>query len=69
MIAPLAHDDAPVAINSNTHRAAESAVAAALGAYGAHMGAITVLQHLHAMIIAISHKDVPSAVKGDAPGI
>ena len=69
MIAVVGHDNAPVAIDSNVKRAEESAVAAASGAYSAHMGAITVPQHLHAMIIAISHKDVPGAVKGDAPGI
>ena len=42
IVVKLAHDDAPVAINSNTTRAAELTVAAALGAYCAHMGAITV---------------------------
>jgi hypothetical protein len=33
------------------------------------MGAITVPQHLHAMIQVISHKDVPGAVKGKAHSI
>ena len=68
MFAVVGHDNAPVAIDSNAKRVDELAVAAALGAYGAHMGAIAVPQHLNAMIIAISHKDVPGAVKGDAPG-
>ena len=66
MTTVLAHDDAPVAINSNTKRAAELSVAFALGAYCAHMGAITVPQHLHTTITAISHKDVPGTVKGKA---
>ena len=69
MIPVLAYDNAPVAINSNTHRIVELAVAAAFGAYGANMGTITVPQHLNAAISAISHKDVPGAVKGNAAGI
>ena len=67
-IKPVANGNAPVAINSNTSRVSELAVAAAFGAYGSHMGAITVPQHLHAMIILISHKDVLGAVKDDAHG-
>ncbi len=66
IVVVLAHDNPPVAINSNTSRETELAVAAALGANVAHKGAITVPQHLHAMISVISYKDVPGAVKGNA---
>ena len=66
MVAAVAHDNAPLAINSNAVRVGELAVAAAAGADGSNMGAIAVPQHLHAMITALSYKDVPGAVKGNA---
>ena len=64
MVFAVAHDNAPLAINSNAARAGELAVAAAVGADGSNMGAIAVPQHLHAMITEVSYKDVPGAVKG-----
>ena len=69
IVAPFAHDNAPLAINSNAVRVGELAVAAAAGADGSNMGAIAVPQHLHAMIILVSYKDVPGAVKGKAARI
>ena len=66
MVVAVAHDNAPLAINSNAVRAGELAVAAAVGADGSNMGAIAVPQHLHAMITAVSYKDVPGAVKAKA---
>ena len=65
----FAHDNALLAINSIAARAVEWAVAAAAGADGSNMGAITVLQHLPAMIILVSYKDVASAVKGNVARI
>ena len=66
IVSTIAHDNAPLAINSNAARVDELAVAAAVGADGSNMGAIAVPQHLHAMITVVSHKDVPGAVKGNA---
>ena len=69
MIVRVAHDNASIAIDRETIRAVELAVAAALGADGSNMRAVTVPQHLNAMISIVSHKNVPGAVKGDAHGI
>ena len=66
MTVPFAHDNAPLAINSNGVRVGELAVATAVGADGSNMGAIAVPQHLHAIITVLSYKDVPGAVKGNA---
>ena len=66
IVTGIAHDNAPLAINSNAARVGELAVAAALGAVGSNMGAIAVPQHLHAMITLVSYKDVPGAVKGNS---
>ena len=69
IIARVAHNNAPIAIDSEIIRVVELAVAAALGADGSNMRAVTVPQHLNAIIFIVSHKNVPGAVKGDAPGI
>ncbi len=69
MIAPLAHCNPPVCIDNNTAGTTELAVAAALGADASNMRAITVPQHLHAVITFIGYKDVPRPVKGNAKGI
>ena len=45
------------------------AVATALRADGSNMRAITVLQHLHAMIAEIGYEDMPRPVKGKAKGV
>ena len=66
VIAVFANDNAPVPVNKNAKGTAELAVAAAVGADGSNMRAIAVPQHLHAMITAVSYKDVPGAVKGNA---
>ena len=68
MIARVAHNNASIAIDGGSIRVAELAVAAALGADGSNMRAVTVPQHLNAMIVLVSHKNVPGAVKGDAQG-
>ncbi len=69
MIDRVAHDNASIAIDSEMIRVVELAVAAALGADGSNMRAVTVPQHLNAMIVPVNHKNVPGAVKGDAQGI
>ena len=68
MMTRVAHDNASIAIDREIIRVVELAVAAALGADGSNMRAVTVPQHLKAMIIAVSHNKVPGAVKGDAQG-
>ena len=45
------------------------AVAAALGADGSNIRAVTIPQHLHAMIAAIGYEDMPRPVKGKAKGV
>jgi hypothetical protein len=59
MVAEIAHDDPPVAVNSNIRRAAELAAAAAMGSHGSNVRSVTVPQHLHAVVAAVSHKNVP----------
>ena len=69
MMTRVAHDNASIAIDGEIIRVGELAVAAASGADGSNMRAVTVPQHLNAMIDLVSHKNVPGAIKGDAPGI
>ncbi len=69
IIGQVANDNASIAIDGKILRVAELAVAAALGADGSNMRAVTVPQHLNAVIDLVSHKNVPGAVKGDAPGM
>ena len=68
MIAQIAHCNPPVSIDNNTKGIIELAVAAAYGADASNMRAITVPQHLHAVIILIGYKDMPRPVKGNARG-
>jgi hypothetical protein len=69
IIIVIAHCNPPVSIDNNNAGTTELAVAAAVGADASNMRAITVPQHLHAVITAISYKDVPRSVKGNATGI
>ena len=69
MIAEIAHCNPPVSIDNNAAGITELAVAAALGADGSNMRAITVPQHLHAVILLIGYKDMPRPVKGNATGM
>jgi hypothetical protein len=68
IISRVAHDNATIAIDSKIRRALELAVAAAFGADCSNMRAVTVPQHLNAMMVRVSHKNVPGVVKGDALG-
>ena len=67
-VAPFANDNVPVSIDNNAIGTGELAVAAAMRADGSNMRAITVPQHLHAMIAAIGYEDMPRPVKGKATG-
>ena len=64
VIAEVAHDNVPVSVNKNAIGTSELAVAAALRADGSNMRAVTVLQHLHAIIGAFGYEDMPRPVKG-----
>ena len=68
MIVVIAHCNPPVSIDNNIEGISELAVAAAVGADGSNMRAITVPQHLHAVITLIGYKDMPRPVKGNAHG-
>jgi hypothetical protein len=59
MIDTVAHHNASIAIDRNISKAVELAIAAALGSDGSNMCAITVSQHLNAMIVG--DKNVPGA--------
>ena len=64
----VAHDNAPVPVNKKALGTAELAVAAAVGADGSNMRAVTVPQHLHAISAAIGYEEMPRPVKGKAKG-
>ncbi len=68
-VAVIKHGKAARTVTSDCVGAAELAVAAALGADGSNMRAVTVPQHLNAIVIAVGDKNVSGAVKGDAPEI
>ena len=68
MIVVIAHCNPPVSIDRNAVGMSELAVAAAWGADASNMCAITVPQHLHAVITVIGYKDMPRPVKGNAHG-
>ncbi len=68
MIAILAHDDAPLAVDQNAVRTVELPLSTALAADGSHVAAVAVAQHLHAMITHVSCDDVACTVKRDAAG-
>ena len=68
MIAVLAHDDAPLAVDQNAPGLAELPVSTAFAADGSYVAAVAVPQHLHSMIIRVSYDDVACTVKRDAVG-
>ena len=69
MIAVIAHDDAPLAVDQNTIGTAELPVSTAMAADGSHVAAVAVSQHLHSMIICVGYNDVACTVKRDAVGL
>jgi hypothetical protein len=69
VIAEVAHDDAPLAVDQNTVGTVELPVSPAEAADGSHVAAVAVAQHLHSMITRVSYNDVACTVKRDAAGI
>ena len=68
MVAGVAHDDAPVAVDANaTIRTAELSLPATLAADGADVRTVRVIQHLHAMITTINHNQMTGAIKRYTP--
>ena len=68
MIAELAHDDAPLAVDQNAVGRLELPVSTALAADGSYVAAVAVAQHLHSMIMPVNYDDVACTVKRDAAG-
>jgi hypothetical protein len=68
MIAPLAHDDAPLAVDQNAVGPVELPVSTAFAADGSYVAAVAVAQHLHPIIQRVSYDDVACTVKRDAVG-
>ena len=68
MIAVLAHDDAPLAVDQNAVGNVELPVSTASAADGSYVAAVAVAQHLHSMITPVSYDDVACTVKRDAAG-
>ena len=69
VIAEVAHDDAPLAVDQNTEGQLELPVSTAMAADGSQVAAVAVAQHLHSMIKRVSYNDVACTVKRDAAGI
>ena len=68
MIAELANDDAPLAVDQNADGRVELPVSTAYAADGSYVAAVAVAQHLHPMIPRVSYDDVACTVKRDAAG-
>ena len=68
MIAGVAHDDAPIAVNGNATGILELPCAASLAADGANVSPVPVPHHLHTMIPTISYNKVARAIKRNALG-
>ena len=54
MIAELANDDAPLAVDQNAVGRLELPVSTAFAADGSYVAAVAVAQHLHSMITRVS---------------
>jgi hypothetical protein len=64
MVAGIAHDDAPVAVDGDAAIwTAELPIVAASAADGADVRTVGIIQHLHAMIAYINHNQMTGAVK------
>ena len=68
VVAAVAHDDAPLAVNCNAVGTVELPIAATLAAKGSNVAAVAVSQNLHPMITAVGYDDVAGTVKRDAAG-
>ena len=68
IIAELAHDDAPLAVDQNAVGIVELPVSTASAADGSYVAAVAVPQHLHSMIVRVNYDDAACTVKRDADG-
>ena len=66
IVAVLAHDDAPLAVDQNAVGNVELPVSTALAADGSYVAAVAVAQHLHS--ISVKHDDAASKTKRDVCG-
>ena len=62
VVAAVAHDDAPLAVNCN-------AVGTVELPKGSNVAAVAVSQNLHPMITPVGYNDVAGTVKRDAAGL
>ena len=69
VIAGIAHDDAPLAVDQNSAGIAELPVSSAFAADGSYVAAVAVAQHLYSMITPVGYNDVACTVKRDAFGM
>ena len=69
VVAAVAHDDAPLAVNCNAVGTVELPISTTLAAKGSNVAAVAVSQNLHPMIIEFGYNDVAGTVKRDAAGI
>jgi hypothetical protein len=67
-IVGFTHDDAPIAVHSNTIGISQLTYAASLAANAAQVSTVFVPQHLHPMIRSISHNQGSRTVKHYSPG-
>ena len=69
VVAEVAHDDAPLAINCNAVGTVELPISTTFAAKGSNVAAVAVSQNLHPMILEVGYNDVAGAVKRDAAEI
>ena len=69
VVAAVAHDDAPLAVNCNAVGTVELPISTTFAAKGSNVAAVAVSQNLHPMIIAVGYNDVAGTVKRDAEGL
>ena len=68
MVAAVADDDAPLAVDQNAAGTIELPISFTSAADGSHVAAVAVAQHLHSMIKRVGYNDVACTVKRDAAG-
>jgi hypothetical protein len=68
VIAPVAHDDAALAVDQNAVGTAELPISTAFAADGAYVAAVAVAQRLHSIIITVGYNDVACTVERHAAG-
>jgi hypothetical protein len=69
VVAQVAHDDAPLAVNCNAVGTVELPISSTFAATkGSNVAAVAVSQNLHPMIQSVGYNDVAGTVKHDAAG-